>query len=429
MKRFASIALAVLFVATLTSTVMAERTALSIGGSIKLMAAYEENTGSAAVASLGTSGNDNRVEEQVNLNIDADLTDNVSAHIGLEQTGAWGGNAMVGAGVGGGVGPNIDGQSVALAIDEAYVVVKEFIIEQVTVKAGVQSIEYSLRNDGNAMFLSVPEMGAYKGTLNYDPLYVDLIIGKLVETRNTSGETDTDLIALAVEYYLENKGKVQVILFTVIDEDDDISMTEYSAGFTYMFIEDLEVFVQLGGQTGEWGNGVDTNQMAYNLGAEYTFSKVNRKPYIGLSYQYFGGDDTDADWINFGDVDETLVLEADRNLRDHDIVSLASASQGKILTDNYSVIRLVGGCVVDEKTTVDAGLGMFSMVDDGSAAGRVAGGDDSIGMEIDVKVSHKLTDDLTVGAGVGYVMSGDAIENTGDDEALVGLYVTATLNF
>ena len=58
------------------------------------------------------------------------------------------------------------------------------------------------------------------------------------------------------------------------------------------------------------------------------------------------------------------------------------------------------------------------------------GGDDDIGMEIDVKVSHKLTDDLTVGAGLGYVMSGDAIENTGgDDEALVGLYVTATLNF
>jgi hypothetical protein len=418
MKRLATIALAVLFVASLSSTIVAERTALSIGGKVELMAAYEENTGSAGAPTLGTSGNDNRVEEKINLDIDADMTDNVSVHIGLEQTGAWG------AVLGGATGPTIDGQTAALAVDEAYIVVKELIIEQLTVKAGVQMVEYSLRNDGNAMFLSMPELGAWKATLNYDPLYVDLTIATLVETRNTMGAMDTALYALGIEYYLENKGKVQVIIFSVTNEDADISLVEYSAGVTYMVMEDLEIFVQIGGQGGEWGDGNDTSMMAFNLGAEYTFSKVNRKPYVGLSYQFFGGDDTDADWINLGDVDETVVLEADRGLRDHN-----NGYRTKILTDNYSVIRIVGGCVVDEKTTVDAGLGMFSMVDDGSAAGAVAGGDDNIGMEIDVKVSHKLTDDLSVGVGLGYVMSGDAIENTGDDEALVGLYATATLNF
>jgi hypothetical protein len=418
MKRLATIALAVLFVASLSSTIVAERTALSIGGKVELMAAYEENTGSAGAPTLGTSGVDNRVEEKVNLDIDADMTDNVSVHIGLEQTGAWGGV------MGGATGPTIDGQGAALAVDEAYIVVKELIIEQLTVKAGVQMVEYSLRNDGNAMFLSMPELGAWKATLNYDPLYVDLTIATLVETRNTMGAMDTALYALGIEYYLENKGKVQVIIFSVTNEDADISLVEYSAGVTYMVMEDLEIFVQIGGQGGEWGDGNDTSMMAFNLGAEYTFSKVNRKPYVGLSYQFFGGDDTDADWINLGDVDETVVLEADRGLRDHN-----NGYRTKILTDNYSVIRIVGGCVVDEKTTVDAGLGMFSMVDDGSAAGAVAGGDDNIGMEIDVKVSHKLTDDLSVGVGLGYVMSGDAIENTGDDEALVGLYATATLNF
>ena len=418
MKRLATVALAVLFVASLSSTIVAERTALSIGGKVELMAAYEENTGSAGAATLGTSGNDNRVEEKINLDIDADMTDNVSVHIGLEQVGAWG--AMLGAAV----GPTIDGQTAALAVDEAYIVVKELIIEQLTVKAGVQMVEYSLRNDGNAMFLSAPEMGAWKATLNYDPLYVDLTIATVMESRNTMGVMDTALYALGVEYYLENKGKIQVIIFSVTNEDADISLVEYSAGVTYMVMEDLEIFVQIGGQGGEWGDGNDTGCMAYNLGAEYTFSKVNRKPYVGLSYQYFGGDDTDSDWINLGDVDETVVLEADRGLRDHN-----NGYRAKILTDNYSVIRLVGGCVVDEKTTVDAGLGIFSMVDDGSAAGLVAGGDTDIGMEIDVKVSHKLTDDLTVGVGLGYVASGDAIENTGDNEALVGLYATATLNF
>jgi hypothetical protein len=425
MKRLATLALAVLFVASLSTIVAAERTALSIGGKIELMSAYEENTGNAAGVGLGTGGNDNRVEEKINLDIDADMTDNVVVHIGLEQTGAWGSGGMVAAGLGGSVGPTIDGQTAALAVDEAYIVVKELIIEQLTAKAGVQTIEYSLRNDGNAMFLSLPELGAWKLTLNYDPLYVDLVIGTLLETRNTRGAMDTAFYGLAVEYYLENKGKIQVILFTVTNEDADISLVEYSAGCTYMVIEDLEVFVQIGGQSGEV-LAIDAGCMAYNLGCEYTFSKVNRKPYVGISYQYFGGDDTDMDWVNVGDVDETVVLEADRTLRDHNYGS------GKLLTDNYSVIRIVGGCVIDEKTKLDAGIGMFSVVDDGSAAGQIAGGDTNIGTEIDVKVSYKLTDDLTLGAGLGYVMSADAIENSnaaGDNEALVGLYVTATLNF
>jgi hypothetical protein len=399
---------------------MADRAALAIGGKLEIMASYEENVGTNGVGT-GDGGVDNRVEQKVNVDIDADMADNVSVHIGLENTGAWGSGGVLG----GGVGAVVDGQSVALAVDEAYLVVKELFIEQVTVKAGVQSIEYSLRNDSNAMFLSVPEIGAWKVTLNYDPLYLDVIIGKLIETRTAYGNEDTELYAAALEYYLENKGKIQVIVLSVADEGADISLVEYSVGVTYMVIEDLEVFVQIGGQGGEWGDGNDTGCMAYNLGCEYTFSKINRKPYVGISYQYFGGDDTDANWVNLGDVDETIVLEADRDLRDH------GAGLGKILTDNYSVIRLVGGCVVDEKTSVDAGLGIFAVVDDGANAGALnAGGDTDIGTEIDVKVSYKLTDDLVLGARIGYLASGEVIENTGgEDEAVIVGALTATLSF
>jgi hypothetical protein len=429
MKRFAAIALAMLFVTSLSTVTMADRAALAIGGKLEIMAAYEENIGVNGVG-IGDGGNDNRVEQKVNVNIDADMADNVSVRIGLEQSGAWGADIGVDnpavAQTVATAGYSIDDQSVALAIDEAYVVVKELFIEQLTAKAGVQSVEYSLRNDSNAMFLSVPEIGAWKATLNYDPLYVDVVIGKMIETRTTHGDNDQDLYAVAVEYYLENKGKVQVIIFNIADEDDEVSMTEYSVGVTYMVIEDLEVFVQLGGQSGEWGDGNDTGCMAYNLGCEYTFSKVNRKPYVGISYQYFGGDDADANWVNVGDVDESIVLEADRSLRDHD-----RGPNNKILTDNYSVIRVVGGCVIDDKTSVDAGIGMFNAIEDAAGAGLLnTGGDTAIGTEIDVKASYKLTDDLTISGGIGYLASGDVIENTGgESEAVIVGCVTATLDF
>ena len=429
MKRLLIVALAVLFVASTFGVAMADRTTLSIDGSIEIMGVSEQNLGA-----LGSNGVNNRVEQKVNLNVDADMTDNVTGHIGLEVMGDWGG-----INTGGGI--RMDMQP-GLLVDEAYIKVDELIIEQLSITAGVQPIEYSLRDDGNAMFLSLHELGAFKATLDYDPLYVDIIIAKIDETNAVNNENDADLYALGIEYYLENESKIQVIIFSITDEDDDVSLSEYSVGIDYNFSDDLEIFAQIGGQGGEVGDGNDTNQMAFNLGLEYTFSNVNLTPYVGLSYQSLGGDDTDENWVNLGDIDETIVLEADRDLRDHHY------GLGKVLTTNYSALRLVGGCVIDEKTTLDAQIAFVSKTDEdagtgcnaatalGIGIGPVAGSnigagaDSSIGTEIDVSITHQLTDDLEVGLAIGYVASGDAIDDTsGEDDALIIVAANAVLTF
>jgi hypothetical protein len=432
MKRFATFALAVLFVTSLTGAAMAERTGLSITGSVDVMARQDENQVPQGV--LGNNGVDNRVEQKVNLNIDADLTDNVSMHLGLEAFGAWGDVT--------GTAANLNAQGGVLAIDEAYIEVKELFIEQLTVRAGIQSFEYSLRDDGNAMFLSLPEVGAWFATIDYDPLYVDLVIGKVMETRRTLNETDLDVYALGIEYYLENESKVQVIAVLMDDEDDDISLSQYSAGITYNVLDDLEVYAQLGGQGGELAaNNADLGGFAFQIGAQYTFSKVTKTPYVGVEWQSFSGDDDagDLNWQALGDVDVTIVLEADRDLRDHGMGTV-----GKLLVSNYQVIRVVGGCVIDEKTKVDAQIAIFqkqeedATADGQSVAGTIFGqaavigaaADDAIGTEFDVTVTYQLTDDLVVTGGIGYVASGDAIDDTsGEDDALVGLVFTATLDF
>ena len=468
MKRFATIALAVLFVTSLTGAAMAERTGLSITGGLEIMARQDENLARNTVAGgrvsgIGTNGADNRVEEKINLNVDADLTDNVGCHIGLEQTGAWGAAQRFEL-----TQRQIDGQARALAIDEAYIEVKELFIEQLTVKAGVMSAEYSLRDDGNSMFLSLAELGAWSATVDYDPLYVDLIIGKQVETRINEtligaipNETDRDIYALVMEYYLENESKIQVIIALVNDDDDDLSLTQYSAGCTYNVLDDLEVYGQIGGQSGEADGytGIvrsDFSGTAYQIGAKYTFANVAKTPYVGLEYQSFSGDDDlngDANWVALGDVDSTIVLEADRDLRDHGLGTV-----GKLLVSNYSAIRILGGCVIDEKTKIDGQIAIFSKAEEDSTTDSRVGGaqvallagvkngvdgvtttDAAIGTEIDVMVTYQLTDDLTVSAGVGYVASGDAIEDQSDinyggiglggDDALVSLLFTATLDF
>ena len=256
MKRVATIALTLLFVTSLTGAAMAERTGLSITGSTDIMARQDENQVNTAVVpagGLGNNGVDNRVEQKINLNVDADLTDNVSFHLGLEGFGAWG-DATAAA-------PNLNGQLVTLTVEEAYIVVKELFIEQLTIKAGVMNAEYSLRDNGDSMFLSIPEIGAWATTLDYDPLYVDLLVCKVNETRRAnagaSGTTDRDLYALVVEYYLENESKVQVIAVIDQDEDADRNISQISAGVVYNVLEDLEVYAQIGSQGGEIANNVD----------------------------------------------------------------------------------------------------------------------------------------------------------------------------
>jgi hypothetical protein len=417
MKKLTTIALAVIFVVSLSGMAMAERTTLAIGGGIDVMGIYQEN-----ISVAGASGNNNFVDMLIELDVAADLTDNISAVLGLEATGAMGGQGLFPV-------YDVDGQAAALAVEEAYIKAAEVIRPELTLTVGVQNIAYSLRGDGNEMFLSIPEVGAIKGTLDYDPLYVDIIIAKLNETGydGIAGVSlnDTDLYAIVVEYYMENDSKVQVILHNTNNESGNTSWTEYSLGVDYKAIENLELFLQIGGQSGEAGN-VDISEFAFNIGAEYTFADVTRTPYVGLSYQSFGGDDTDLNWrAGYKDIDETLIAEADADLRDHNV------NGTKLLTTNYSAIRIVAGCEIDEKTSLDGEIAIFTRVEDGTASDALAiNADDSIGTEIDLGVTHQYTDDLEVGLAVAYLAPGDGIEDTsGDDEAMIGMYATASLDF
>jgi hypothetical protein len=437
MKRIATIALAVLFVSSLSGAIMAERTALSITGEMTLMSAYEENTGAA---DLGGRGVDARVEQRVNLYIDADMTDNVTVRLGLEEMGAWGDTS--------GLEP-IDRQAAELQIDEAYVEIKELYLEQLTVRAGVQEVEYSLRDDGDATFVSIQELGAWKATLDYDPLYVDALVGTLMETRNTWADMDVALYLLGIEYYLENEGKVQITVASVSDEDADISLTQYSVGVLYNINEDLQVYGEVGGQSGDVNAATDVSATAYNLGVEYTFANVARTPYVGLAYQVFTGTDEadEVPWQPLGDVDSLILAEADRDLRDH-----GSGNNGKFLVNNYSAIRILAGCVVDEKTTLDGQIAILAQQEeDGVSQSQTGAGggldplqlglantipgvgvDGDIGTEIDAVVTHQLTEDVTLSAGIGYLSAGDAIDEDvagGEDEALVAAFFKAVVDF
>ena len=99
---------------------------------------------------------------------------------------------------------------------------------------------------------------------------------------------------------------------------------------------------------------------------------------------------------------------------------------------------------IDEKTNLDVEIAIFSLVDDQSLAGDgvlnggVLGGaagaavDENIGTEIDVKLSHQFTDDLAVGVGMGYLATGDTIDDNGGgnaDDPIIAMYLSASLSF
>ncbi len=427
MKKIATTTVALLFVAGLAMFAQAERSKLYIDGKMEILGAREANTGVAGGA-LGANGYYSRVEEMVQLNVSADLSDNVSTTLSLEQYGTWGlGGDTVNANA-------LSARQSDVRIDQAYVTLKEAFVKMLTLQVGVQDVLYSLKDD--EMFVAFPELGALKASFDFSqgaaktPLLLDVVLGTLDENGDAK---DTGLVLLAGQYFVKSGkkdiAKVLVSLLYLSDPDEDAageedkSLFQYTLGVDYQITDDIDAYLEIAGQSGNY-NHMDTGNVAFNLGGSYTFNKVKGKPYVGLEFLLLPGDDQDNSWINLGDNDGSLVLEANRDLRD---VNYAGEGLAKLLTTNYQAIKVKGGVDVDiaatKKTLKVAGqVAMFQRDEDAVATDNFAANtDDAIGIEVDVQLSYPLTEDAVLGGYLGWLMADDAIKDTSgsDDDVIV----------
>jgi len=409
----------------------------------------------------------------VTLNFDVECADKVSGFLQLENQRLNGTAGTAG---------NVDflgGDNVALAVEQAYIKVSEFLSEKLTFTVGIQDLKLTLREGEGAFFCDVAESesaamspiaegfgqptgytfgaGIARDVLEFGGmtfLYGDM------ENDNyqfgffwgTIGETgvahmDEDIKGLHFDYSLPGDGNMMRVLLAqhkagtgniAGHNKQDASFYTFGVGAVYQAMpEQLEVYGEFYLQSGDSADvrvfpdevkTMDQDANAFRFGGRYKLEH-DLKPYFDLSYWYLSGDDGDPnedneDFVSYENVQSTLILED--NLL------------GLDLDSNYTAIKLEAGITTSldvnsdgqaEEIALKLLYGMFDLNEEPDRVGitlvppmpvntpALVGIDDDLGTEIDITATLKYTDNLSFTLGMGIVSGADFFDSGADTNA------------
>jgi len=203
------IMLAVALVALVAAPAFAAVQNVKVGGDLKTTSVIRKNFEAGSLQGAQKKSQ-NVILSQVGINIEADLTDNVSTFIRLGNERLWG------------TADNSSGND-NVNMDQAYVTMKEFLYAPLTVTLGRQPLVY-----GNALIIgdsghynevtSVPDLtggasfDALKAVLDFDPLTVDLFAAKVSEGSATALNDDDDKDLYGINSNWKLGGDMNVVL-------------------------------------------------------------------------------------------------------------------------------------------------------------------------------------------------------------------------
>jgi len=320
--------LALAFVLGLGLAAYAEVQNVKVSGDILLRAIDRRHFTLTKEEKYSASG----LTSQVRLRVDADLTNNVSAVVRLINERSWGIEDA-----------NVQGGSADVAVDLAYVTLKEFFYSPITLTVGRQELRF-----GNGLVIGDPDTNRYADeyyvpedlslrkafdavrlTLNYEPMVVDAIYAKIDEVDellgvpwwNTVGmreRNDVDLYGINVRYDLSAlgfKGATEAYWFSRINRENtgeygtgtyaaDLLKTDtcHTIGLlTYGEIiknltGSLEGAFQWGNAANDGINNANAERRAWAVQASLNYdlkdiSAISKySPTIGLMYATFSGD-------------------------------------------------------------------------------------------------------------------------------------------
>ena len=391
---------------------------VKVGGGLKTTSVIRSNFNENA-----QRGSLNEILSQVNLNVGADLTDNVSTYISLANERIWGDN---------------DATNTDFNLDAAYVTMKEMLYAPLTVTVGRQPLYYGnglIIADGDAYSDFTAASGisdltggvnfdAIKAVLSYDALTIDMIASRV--TNNTTGESVTatrdnvNLYGVNANYKVgDSKDSViEAYTFVKIDNGTDArgaggepkgkTETVYVPGLRLSSnpIEGVHAQIEGAYQFGQY-NDADAKASQSLKGAYALQAKVDyalpmmddMKPSLGLAYTYLSGDPDTTDnsknrrgWdAMFGDQNAGRIFYSE-GLG----VTNAQVAQASLeLTPVQDVMTKfsVNGLWLAEKQ-------VFSGVAPTKNSSKY------MGTEVDLDVTYAYTEDVKLGMSAGYFVRG-----------------------
>jgi len=407
--------IAVLAVSAFAQDIPKDKTNITISGSLDLKYVYYDdvmtffnanyNTPNPTSTSFGICKYVVRFDAALAGGVDAVVTlENKTPHAYFSDFGN-----------NGGVENNMD-----TYIGLAYINVKDFYLQNLNVKVGIQDLKFDWLNNGNPFFLDVRRaISPWSGNYSFTPFGINVnYVQKPVDwstfaiVLNEQGQTvwDEAIYGTNLTYYIGDNvaalGKnstVNVLLTDFVGPDKDQKVGTVGLGFNFVGIADvqgLDIFGEGYWQFGKVDTSIDAKGYAGQIGAKYTFA-VDASPYIGAKYLYIRGDkDTTNDYegfLSYENNNEYLVL---------------NSNVGFGVEDSSYGLRLIGlSCGATIPVQKEQVLRPELLVGFAKYDKKDGYHEDDLGCEIDAKLAFDYTKNLTFEFICGYLFSSDVLKN------------------
>ena len=220
--RFFKVLCVIALAVCLTGIVYAETQSVKISGDLAIRSFmrgdYDLDKNHAETAVTRTGGQDDWqtfLMSTTEVQIDADLTDNVAAVVRLFNQRDWGTRTKaIAAATNTTAGYTMNADEMQIGVDLGYIELEEFLYSPLTLRIGRQDLWFgkgfivgaSFRDYTGAItaneYTAMTSFDAIRGTLDYDPWTVDLVYSKIWENAVGSND-DEDLYGLNVGYLFD----------------------------------------------------------------------------------------------------------------------------------------------------------------------------------------------------------------------------------
>ncbi|MCK4519908.1 MAG: alginate export family protein [Candidatus Omnitrophica bacterium] len=384
---------------------------------------------------------------QIRLRFDADLTEGVSAVVSLLNERIWGQEETDG----------LDGNT-ELALDLAYIELKEFIYEPLTLIVGRQNLRY-----GNALIIGDPDTNQYananvpvelrdvslrksfdavRGILDFAPWTIDLIFAKVEENTLLLNDDVTVVGANAAYDWSSYNGVTEVYFYSVnnaprsattsvIDSKDKVYVlgSRAQADLNDNLTLGLEGAYQFGDYQVSTSDHRHLSAFAVQAIAEYRLLD-DKNTKLGLNYAYLSGDNgggTDSAFNGWDPLFEDQspgeiinILFSNTNMQYWKLSASTMPQEDITVGLDYIYARLAQ----------DNPSGTTTLSVTGTAAANfttasINSGDKEIGHEIDLYGIYDYTEDVQLKLTGGWLIPGNLFADGNDN---VGYSVRGGVN-
>lgn len=438
-------------VAFVASPAYADVQNIKISGDIEVFGVYRDNydledgrvvVGDGSYGDYLADDTDSFFMSVVRLRVDADLTDNVSACVGLANLREWDADTHT-----------ADNDDRSIILTQANITLKEMLYSPLTLVIGRQGLQY-----GNGLIIGPGRYGdpntsikyndlsplhgydAIRAILDYDPWTLDLIAVKIEEgddalnaTATRDRDSDTDLYGANLGYKFANyEAEMEGYCFAKRDESYDLTVNATGSPSDGRTFEENEVytfgirgsfvpadnFTLSGELAGQWGEisdqqagpddlplTRDRDAMMGNAAAEYAFVNTRFSPVLGGEYLYLSGEESGSagDYEAWDPMYRGKIMG---NIRDYleNLYTTNDPTDTSGWTNQHTVKATCGldlGELVDGLSLDMAYLHYWFDEE------PVAAADNEIGNEVNMKLTYDYTEDVQFALDSAWFIPGD----------------------